>query len=549
MCKNPLYKHIKIYTIIYRCLETGRRKIPARDPVLEVEMEHKVERYGVLELSFEGCREGEVQNPFTDCTIRGLFLSKNERIETEGFYNGKGQYLIRFMPSFTGNYEYEVSGSFSETVYKGSFQVGEAAGDNHGPVKVADTFHFAYADGTPYYQIGTTCYAWLHQEDKMQEQTLETLKNSPFNKIRFCVFPKHYDYNLYEPLSYPFEGKPCGIEGISKENFLDFTPDNPENKWDFTRFNIAHFEILDRRIQDLLKLGIQADIILFHPYDRWGFSKMNREADERYVRYMAARYAAFRNVWWSLANEYDLFPEKTVEDFENIASVICEKDPYVRLRSIHNCKKIYDFTRPWITHCSIQRTEIYESAARTKLWRQQYQKPVVLDEVGYEGDINYSWGNLTQEEMVHLFWTATVRGGYCGHGETYLHPKNKLWWSHGGSLRGESAKRLEFLRKEVLEKVPGLGLKPGEINKWEDNCGVPEHIGYCGKYYLFYTGRSRPGFREFALREDKEYQAEVIDTWNMTIENRGIFSGKFYIELPGRQYMAIRIQEKEKETA
>jgi hypothetical protein len=36
----------------------------------------------------------------------------------------------------------------------------------------------------------TTCYAWIHQPEELQRQTLETLAASPFNKIRFCVFPK-----------------------------------------------------------------------------------------------------------------------------------------------------------------------------------------------------------------------------------------------------------------------------------------------------------------------------------------------------------------------
>ena len=53
-------------------------------------------------------------------------------------------------------------------------------------------------------------------------------------------------------------------------------------------------------------MGIQADVILFHPYDRWGYSKMGKEMNERYVRYMIARISAYRNVWWSLANEWDV---------------------------------------------------------------------------------------------------------------------------------------------------------------------------------------------------------------------------------------------------
>ena len=35
--------------------------------------------------------------------------------------------------------------------------------------------------------------------------TLGTLAEAPFNKIRFCVFPKYYDFNRREPLTHPFE--------------------------------------------------------------------------------------------------------------------------------------------------------------------------------------------------------------------------------------------------------------------------------------------------------------------------------------------------------
>ena len=52
---------------------------------------------------------------------------------------------------------------------------------------------------------GTTCYVWELQSKETQEKTYESLAASPFNKIRFCVFPKHYVYNLKEPAQYPFE--------------------------------------------------------------------------------------------------------------------------------------------------------------------------------------------------------------------------------------------------------------------------------------------------------------------------------------------------------
>ena len=34
---------------------------------------------------------------------------------------------------------------------------------------------------------------------------------------------------------------------------------------------------------------------------------------------------------------------------------------------------------------------------------------------------------------------------------------------------------------------------------------------------------------------------EVIDTWNMTIDDRGIMKGRFHLDLPGKEFTAIRV--------
>lgn len=52
----------------------------------------------------------------------------------------------------------------------------------------------------------------------------------------------------------------------------------------------------------------------------------------------------------------------------------------------------------------------------------------------------------------------------------------------------------------------------------------------------------RPSFREFYFEEETRFEVEVIDTWEMTIKNRGVFSGKFRIDLPGKEYMAFRLR-------
>lgn len=497
-----------------------------------------VEKWGVFEAALKGYSDG---NPFTDYNISAAFTSKNECKCVDGFYDGNGIYKVRFMPSFAGNYSFEIKGSFSKDTVNGEFTVGEASKENHGPVRVANTYHFAYEDGTPYYSIGTTCYVWTLQAEELQEKTLKTLKDSAFNKIRFCIFPKHYDYNLREPISYPYEGTPMDNSVLTKDNFLDYVGCPEGNHWDYKRFNTAHFQAFEKRVRDLMDLGIEADIIVMHPYDRWGFSQMSRECDDLYWKYVIARLSAYRNVWWSIANEYDLLPEKTIEDWEHYAKIVCEKDAYNHLRSIHNCKPFYDYSRPWITHCSMQRQDVYKSGEFTGEWRTRYQKPIVLDEIAYEGNLQHGWGNISGQELVRRFWETTCRGGYAGHGETFMNTQDILWWSHGGELHGESPERLEFLY-EILKDTPGLGLAPMQA-EWDEVAATVDKAtpGKSG-YYLYYYGFNRPSFRSYYFDDEHEYEAEIIDTWNMTITKCEPVKGKIKVELPGREFMAVRIR-------
>jgi len=293
---------------------------------------NRVEQWGMFELALQGPTNG---NPFLDVRFAARFAQGYESVEVAGFYDGDGLYRVRFMPEKQGTWKHETESNAPELNGKtGEVVVTKPSPGNHGPVRVAHVFHFAYADGTPYKQVGTTCYAWTHQPEVLQEQTLKTLATSPFNKIRFCVFPKRYAWNTNEPPLYPFEGRP--------------------RSFDTARFNPKFFQQFERRILDLQRLGIEADLILLHPYDQgaWGFDRMTPLEDDRYLRYVVARWAAFRNVWWSLANEYDFMGHKTEEDWERMGQLVARADPFRHLLSIHNGKRLFNHTCPWITHAS-----------------------------------------------------------------------------------------------------------------------------------------------------------------------------------------------------
>ena len=94
------------------------------------------------------------------------------------------------------------------------------------------------------------------------------------------------------------------------------------------------------------------------------------------------------------------------------------EDPYARETSIHNARVLYNHSRRWITHVSLQGHE-----GHTRELCERYgHKPVVWDECRYEGDIPMAWGSLTGAEMTDRFWWGASVGAYVGHGETVLEP-------------------------------------------------------------------------------------------------------------------------------
>lgn len=492
--------------------------------------DHRSTQWGVFELTLQGPADG---NPFNDVFLGARFAQNGRDLDVAGFYDGEGLYRVRFMPPGEGEWEFATRSNVAALDnVGGKLIVGPAGPGDKGPVRVANRHHFQNADGSRFLNIGTTAYAWTHQSEALQEQTLATLAGSPFTKLRMCVFPKHYRYNQNEPALYPF---PLLSKGESK-----WPNSDPFEGWafDFTRFEPAFFRHLEKRIADLGRIGVEADLILFHPYDRWGFSRMGAEADGRYLKYIVARLAAFPNVWWSMANEYDLMESKSPEDWRRFIDIVTEADPYGHLLSVHNCFTVYDHRDPRVTHASIQRPD----PARAALWRREFAKPVSIDECGYEGDIAESWGNLSGRELVHRFWQGTVAGGYVTHGETCNNETETLWWSKGGTLRGQSVPRVAFLRR-LLEAGPEEGLDPmpftvpyklmmaggletvtmpelqapasGEEG-WSAVSAQFATAGQPHRYYLTYFGRHQPAEVPAAVPPGERYEAILIDTWEMT---------------------------------
>ncbi len=507
-------------------------------------------QYETFELVFSG---PEPSGSWACADLSAVFTCGAVVKTVDGFYDGGGRYVVRFLPEEAGTWRWKVTGCLEAE----GEEVCGTARDGRGPVRAVKT-HFEYADGTFFMPFGTTVYALASQEDALVEKTLESLKKAPFNKVRMCVFPKDYDYNKNEPPCYAFEKRADG-------------------SWDTDRPDPVFWQRFERILDRIGAMGIQVDLILFHPYDRWGFARMSREDNLRYLDYLLRRLAARPYIWWSLANEYDLNMDvQSLAGWEEIEEYVAAHDPYHHLLSCHNCMCFWDFSRPNVTHASIQTKALTEIPR----WIRRYGKPVVIDECCYEGNIQHLWGSISGREMARRFWRCCASGGYCTHGETFLSGDDVLWWAKGGVLKGESPRRIAFLRG-IMESLPGplepsdgsftdlcrleekefrtalssvpeglrkfMVLLAGSIRRmdpqdcflhlagehtWTARCGEEAYLTFCDLQCY-----SRQTIR---LPENKTYRVELIDSWEMTrtvlCENA---AGETELSLPGKEDMAI----------
>ncbi|MDQ0839932.1 hypothetical protein QFZ54_003785 [Sphingomonas faeni] len=518
-------------TMLGSTLVTGAAAlVPAATAVAA--LPRRVERWGLYEIALDGPSSG---NPFDDVRVVATFESSGKRLEIPGFYDGDGIYRIRFSPGELGRWTWRTTSNVAALDGRtGSVESIVPRAGNHGPVRMTrDGYHFVHADGTPYRPVGTTAYSWALQSESRCAETLTTLKAAPFNKIRMCVFPN--------------------VPSVATDPFVR-TGGGPKD-WDATRFDPAYFRRFEDRIRRLGELGIEADVILFHPYDKTrGYSGMRPADDARYVRYVAARFGAFRNVWWAMANEYDIVEGKTVADWDALFQILIAADPHDRLRSIHQLHVYYDNRKPWITHASIQHGAAVLDDGRVHPHRNFAQKAVIFDEVIYEGNSDKRWAKLTGEQLVERFWWGTVGGAYVGHGEVITDngDPDRSWLGQGGRLRGTSPPRLAFL-KRIIESAPQPGIDPIQ-QFWDYHLGGHEFT-----WYLRYFGGTTPTRWDVVLptratEPHPDYRIDVIDTWNMTIAPiDGVFRmhqrdeyeiidlKRPVIDLPGKPYMAVRL--------
>jgi hypothetical protein len=470
-----------------------------------------VRKYEIFEWTLHADVSG-FDNPFTAVSLKAVANGPDGEKRLDGFYDGGDRFKLRYMPQTEGEFTLKTRSNLpSLHDLTAAFTAAPAAPGNHGPVGV-DGMHFRHADGERNFIMGTTAYVWHHRPEEIRAMTLDSFSKYGFNKIRMLFFPKHYTGGYgaidvsYEPPCYPFEG----VAGA----------------FDFSRPNPAYFLEYEDRLKELDARGIIADTILFHPYD-FGLWDIDAGMDEDqalfYLKYLIARIASFKNVWWSLANEYDIkmMPDKKelrvgydARDWDVIGEFVKARDPSGHPISCHNIPfgLIYP-DRPWMSHVSYQHPDTYSTMIELQT---RYGKPVIDDEYQYEGNTPDDWGNSTGELELERHWRSAMACGYATHGEAFIRDNNRdIFWAYGGDMIGESPKRLKFLR-EIIESLPFEEMERDFVNSDAHNYYALRK-GY--DLYLIFTRNAMPGkhlwIGDWAIpRDNVQYKLTTYDVWN-----------------------------------
>jgi hypothetical protein len=423
------------------------------------------------------------QNPFTGVEVKAAFTPKGGApVLVEGFCDDQtGRiFRVRFCPSLAAT-EYRFSLTTNVTPgeeqrprsagsYTGFFQTTEPQGMEPVIVNPQHPKHFQFAgSGRPFYHLGFTAYHLLDPSntDGQIRDLLDYCVQRGFNKVRFLLtgYPRDTDPRVFlsedrsggSKEQYSLQGDPWKLPNYGappgEVNPLPAWLGNPHG-YDFTRFNVAYWQKVDRAVQAMRQRGIVATCIVT-------IEKQNlpqeygalTEHEQRLYRYAVARLAAFSNVWWDLGNEHN---EYRKQDWApQIGRLVKQWDPYDRLCSAHGYADwLYD-NQPWADFIITQQ---YGTCAEVNRWALKYRdvpKPYVNEEYGYEGILDQPGHGMNADLVRKCHWSIAMAGGYGSYGDWT--PGSTFYTGHIGS--GKAAFQLRHLR-QLFESLPFPSMRP-----------------------------------------------------------------------------------------
>jgi len=406
------------------------------------------EQYSVIELSFIGPRQSPTDTPAreVDFWVRFRHEDGTTKHKIHGFWDGDGKggasgeiFKVRFCPTRIGRWEIvEVHSNASELSGQRQGQQINVTESNHHGFWLADPDSpgqrwYMRSDGSHQYIFGNTQYSFLsgYQKDNIPSgrDIAEDIKGNAeyFKKLRFSLYGDHYPHPIEKP-------------------FLD-NSGNPTDWGDYShRPNPGWFhERVDLAVQTAADVDLIADLILAGPDREESRStlraKYNGGDATPFLKYIAARYGSYPNVWICLCNEYDSPKSRFVtheavtyseDEIVRFGQILLKYLPYATPLSVHTTPRRgwvadWDKLPSWNEHIILQK-KLKDIASSADTIQEAWQnpagdgsrnKPVVNDELSYQGEGD----GHNEGDTIESHLGAFLGGGYGTTGEK---PGDKL---------------------------------------------------------------------------------------------------------------------------
>ncbi len=465
-----------------------------------------IQQYHSHDFSFRATATG---NPF-DVALTGDFTGPDgARLFVPGFYDGDGVWKIRFAPTRLGEWSMKTVSPLAALDAKtesGISCVENRHPNIHGVLRVdaAHPYHFLYQDGARYFLLGYEA-DWLwgvdmkDPERKTMRRLIDQMAARGFNHVMVNVYAhdtgwspeKKHQWDWGPPEIYAWEG----------------TNEKP----DHSRLNPAFFRLYDGMMEALRDKGIVAHIMLKVYNKRVNWPAKWSADEERYFRYVTARYQAFSNVVWDFSKES--YNEKDELLQSRLIDLVRSSDAYRHLTTAHD-----DDSYEWDPQLSRNidfRTDQQHTdwAAMVAFDRARRSYPVLNSEFGYERGVDNIPSYRVQhdwEEQLRRGWLVYLAGGY---GVYYYH--NTAWDVVKPDPEAPGMQRFQLL-KEVLSGLPYWRMTPSNQLAVGGVC-----LALPGEAYAFYVEDSRITVNLEQLENPERATAEWIDTWTGARQTAG----------------------------
>ena len=314
-------------------------------------------------------------------------------LDVNGFYDGNGTYKLRFMPDTQANgptpptaIRAELNnktGNFLCTAPPPHTARSQSATSTTSPTPTARPTTPSARPATP----GSTSAKRSSKQTRSKPSAPR-----PSTRSACASSPSTTSTTTTSRRFYPFERNAAGINDFTRPNPAFFAPPRTPHRGPPRPRHRSRPHPLP-------------------PLRPLGLCPMPPEADDRYLRYVVARLAAYRNVWWSLANEFDFMKHKATDRLGPLLPH--RRGAATRLTTcarVHNGNIMYDYCQPWVTHVSLQTSEFRE---KPSTGAKPAQARRLTTRCTYEGNINAAGATSPAKKMVRRFWLGTIAGRLC----------------------------------------------------------------------------------------------------------------------------------------